>query len=164
MSDQPDLVAFATWVMSHWPDGDIDGGELQEAAHKHGLLRAESVSEPCGEDCGCVEYHGLTNGRFDRPITCFRRVPLEARVSGGRWLPIESAPRDGSDVLLWLPASGGALRGCWDDDRYAKKPRPFWTNDCDRLWGRTHTREHQPTHWMPLPPPPVSAPIAGAEQ
>jgi hypothetical protein len=74
----PDLVAFATRVMESWPWGDVDGGNLQEIAHACGLLREESVSVPCGEECACVEYHGLdaTGSFHGAPVTCYRRVPL----------------------------------------------------------------------------------------
>lgn len=59
------------------------------------------------------------------------------------WHPIETAPRDGTHILLWAPA--------WD------APSTGWTyandlwQDCPKghhLPGRT------PTHWMPLPFPP----------
>lgn len=68
------------------------------------------------------------------------------------WQPIETAPKDG-DVLLYCPRRG-VVRGRWDTSKYAKKPRPYWTNDRECLWGIAATRDDQPTHWMPLPSPP----------
>lgn len=65
------------------------------------------------------------------------------------WRPIESAPKD-QKILVW--ARGYHWVAGWDDDRYAKKPRPFW--DYSNLWGKTGCRETPPTHWMPLPDPP----------
>jgi len=72
------------------------------------------------------------------------------------WQPIETAPTDGTRVILMRPAAthlrGGVVIGRHDDDRHANKPRPFWsyegvqTMDC---------RRDQPTVWMPLPEPPV---------
>lgn len=59
----------------------------------------------------------------------------------GEWLPIESAPRDGTTVLLWAP--------------HWKTPETGWTygrddwQDC-----RKDTPTRPPTHWQPLPPPP----------
>lgn len=67
--------------------------------------------------------------------------------------PIETAPTDGTDMLLHTPARGW-VRGRWNDDKSAKKPRPYWTNQTEWLWGVTVTRADQPTHWLPLPPPP----------
>lgn len=68
------------------------------------------------------------------------------------WQPIETAPKD-IDVLL-LCKKRGCVRGRWNADMYAKKPRPYWTNDREYVWGIVETRKDQPTHWMPLPTPP----------
>lgn len=75
------------------------------------------------------------------------------------WQPIATAPKDGTRVLLWVtgPYRPGAIRGYWDPDRYAQKPRPFWTTDDERTTGKTARRMHQPTHWQPLPTPPSGA-------
>lgn len=69
------------------------------------------------------------------------------------WLPIESAPKDGTKVLLYCPHIG-VVRGSWQFNKYAKKPRPYWSNDWEAVAGAIATRADQPTHWMPLPPPP----------
>lgn len=73
------------------------------------------------------------------------------------WQPIETAPKD-KEILLFCPFRG-VVRGSWRRDEYAKKPRPYWTHDRERLWGIRGTREDQPTHWQPLPKPPL--PSAG---
>ena len=72
--DDPDAIAcelvalrgFARDIMACWPDGDVDGGHLQDVAVHHGLLRPETRTEPCGDACACVEYG-------DFPSTCYRR-------------------------------------------------------------------------------------------
>ena len=68
--------------------------------------------------------------------------PRESEQGGERlagWQPIETAPREELDlILLWngVQVTGGtAWEGGWAD----------WMHD----W-----IEPQPTHWMPLPPPP----------
>lgn len=59
------------------------------------------------------------------------------------WQPIESAPRDGTTVLLFAPG--------WD------APKTGWTygkdewQDCPYSVARA---DYAPTHWQPLPPPP----------
>jgi hypothetical protein len=68
------------------------------------------------------------------------------------WQPIETAPKD-QDVLLYCKARG-VVRGRWEDCYFARKPRPYWTNDREALFGVSGTRNDQPTHWMPLPPAP----------
>ncbi|TDQ63617.1 hypothetical protein ATL17_1624 [Maritalea mobilis] len=38
MIKKPDFEAFAKDVMEAWPEGDLEGFELQEKAIKHGLI------------------------------------------------------------------------------------------------------------------------------
>ena len=68
------LRAFAQDVMQCWPMGDLDGGELQDAAEKHGLLRPETRHEPCCEGCSCAEY--ALPVEFSDGVTCYRKTPL----------------------------------------------------------------------------------------
>ena len=65
------------------------------------------------------------------------------------WQPIETAPKD-REILLACPKRG-VVRGKWDDNRYAKHPRPYWSHDRERIWGTLACRRDQPTHWMELP-------------
>lgn len=68
------------------------------------------------------------------------------------WQPIETAPKDGTVILLM----GGAFHGLPFAGQYHQSelsPDEPWiclTADKRRLYG------HVPTHWMPLPTPPVS--------
>jgi hypothetical protein len=59
------------------------------------------------------------------------------------WLPIESAPKDNRDLILYFPylpnRKNGGLSPKVTIECY---PVPF---------------PRQPTHWMPLPPPPQAA-------
>lgn len=66
----------------------------------------------------------------------------------GPWLPIESAPKDGTLILVGTPFWYAACRsfnmGRW------------WTY-APPLYGERPTldgRAEDPTHWMPLPAPP----------
>lgn len=75
-----------------------------------------------------------------------------------QWRPIETAPKD-RRVMLYRPTHNNAWlltvsAGQYDDDRYAKKPRPYWGSDVERVWGVLACRDNPPTHWMPLPEPP----------
>lgn len=63
------------------------------------------------------------------------------------WRPIETAPRDGTEILVCM----------WDDHTMmvvnyeadpARPGHPWWTLD-----GQAYA-EGAPTHWMPLPAPP----------
>lgn len=68
------------------------------------------------------------------------------------WQPIETAPKD--EKILLARAGQWVDIGEWEDDRHAKKPRPYWTANREWWAGKMAMREQQPTHWMPLPPPP----------
>ena len=75
---------------------------------------------------------------------------LLAAREARRWRPVADAPRD-ADVLLWMTSYGGCVRiGRFDDDRYARRPRPFWRAWSDDI---STCRAGQPTHYMPLPEP-----------
>jgi hypothetical protein len=76
-------------------------------------------------------------------------------VTAAAWRPIETAPKDGTRVLVYATMRGAALGGhdrgkdygtwiviaAWEPD-YG-----FWVD------GSQCTPE--PTHWMPLPAPPA---------
>lgn len=64
------------------------------------------------------------------------------------WRPIETAPKDETDILLhwdYLKITGMAY---WCLER----------NDWYALEGDTNYYTKPPTHWMPLPPPPSTEP------
>jgi hypothetical protein len=62
------------------------------------------------------------------------------------WRPIETAPKDGTDILVYCGPASDPIWGiaCWDEGAW-------------RLWNDAEWRRHDwPTHWMPLPPLPES--------
>ncbi len=70
------LRAFATAIMMYWPDGDVDGGGLQEMAIKYGLLSLAdpAPTAPCAVDCMCAEYYGPDD--WHDGVECYRRTAL----------------------------------------------------------------------------------------
>lgn len=64
-----------------------------------------------------------------------------------KWQPIETAPKDGTEILLFIPAKNN------DKDRdfvvAMNAGRFCWENDLDQRCDFDQT-----THWMPLPTPP----------
>ena len=74
------------------------------------------------------------------------------------WRTIDSAPRDGSRIMLYIPRQSAYIPaktvvGLWD----VRDIQPYFTNDRERLDGVRITRKNQPTYWMPLPEPPSDA-------
>lgn len=98
---------------------------------------------------GCGLTFGGPDGyssRLDMVAAWNRRAaPPLARVAEVGWRSIESAPKDGTRVLV---VDGGAVGEAWFDSDYG------W------YWEHTHWTDAvgpgsiMPTHWMPLPSPP----------
>lgn len=67
------------------------------------------------------------------------------KVSNVNWKPIESAPKDGTFVLVWN--SNGINEVFWDEEE------EFWYHDVDgdEYWP---LRGDRPTLWTDLPPSP----------
>ena len=69
------LRAFAHAVMGGWPDvGGLDGFDLQMLGEKHGLLKKEVRTEPCGENCNCAD--GAIPSDWASGMECFRLTAL----------------------------------------------------------------------------------------
>jgi hypothetical protein len=71
------------------------------------------------------------------------------------WRPIDSAPRDGTEVLLLIGdvVHAGSWSGPSDGAIYARRPNAYdWFSMSD---GSTHC-DRFVTHWMPLPDPPAT--------
>lgn len=64
-----------------WPEGgDVDAGEFEELAVHHGLLKSETRTAPCAENCFCAEYHGdMAAG-----VICYRKVGWLAKAGEPR--------------------------------------------------------------------------------
>ena len=61
------------------------------------------------------------------------------------WQPIETAPRDGISILLAHDIFEYVVIGFWSE-----------TEDTE-MWAGTGYDGAFPTHWMPLPAPPLTA-------
>jgi hypothetical protein len=72
------------------------------------------------------------------------------------WQPIETAPKDGTEVLVWNGGNDGFYTtpgqmgvAYWGRQGFPERKRAWCASDCcDGV--TTYT----PTHWMPLPAPP----------
>lgn len=75
---EPDIRAFTQWVINESRDClDLNGGDLQEAAVRCGVLIEHEVYESCGEGCVCDEVG-------DWPLYCYRLHPSLAEPPAGR--------------------------------------------------------------------------------
>lgn len=82
------------------------------------------------------------------PTRCLHKKPFTP-VPEGQWQDIETAPKDGTKVLLLWPSYAGnkAIIGKYDERE-------------DHHWlpgnGSFFTIKSPPTHWMPLPQAPAT--------
>lgn len=71
------------------------------------------------------------------------------------WMPIESAPKDGALVDLWIAPrdefTGADLISCRVANAFYEHGR--WCHTASRIDLRVW---HNPTHWQPLPGAPVA--------
>lgn len=75
-----------------------------------------------------------------------------------KWQPIETAPIDGTHVLIFCPSyreddgdPSGIFEGVFFPDEewcYVPDPKDKRGSFCDLMW--------EPTHWMPLPNAPTA--------
>lgn len=87
------------------------------------------------------------------------RLLSEASPSpASEWQPIESAPKDGTRIVVW---NGAAHFARWSDDCHMGQfeKAPGWQvfeceDDTFYAWGLSAS---EVTHWMPLPQPPLPA-------
>lgn len=68
------------------------------------------------------------------------------------WQPIETAPKDGTRVILWCCPKASIRRGFAEICRWGQH------DDWGKVWLRHNGKEivgpDVATHWMPLPDPP----------
>lgn len=77
-----------------------------------------------------------------RPVA-FHALAWQASASRSEWKPIETAPRDGTRILLSCPEEMDAGHHWTSAD--GKRSRWVWNG-----WPK-----YEPTKWMPLPQPPL---------
>lgn len=70
------------------------------------------------------------------------------------WQPIETAPKDGTQILLFCPKFGVPVRlGYWVDTKHYNNGKLTYSS---ARWfvGGFVSGDPEPTQWMPLPNPP----------
>ena len=66
------------------------------------------------------------------------------------WRRIESAPKDGTDIIVYRPHAV-------ENENVPKVGVDYWSKRLGNCWAKSNDSK-QPTHWMPLPTPPEETP------
>ena len=67
-----------------------------------------------------------------------------------QWHPIETAPRDGSYIILYRPSNDGRHKDAVREGKYHR----YGMSDTWRVRSGGVWDIDAPTHWMPMPQPP----------
>lgn len=73
--------------------------------------------------------------------------------SGRKWCSMDSAPKDGSRVELWIPYTSDTEKTCADKGHWDAKaiwPYPPRAKGCWRFDGEDGCFDIQPIKWRPL--------------
>jgi len=116
------------------------------------------------------EVVGMDHAENEIAIRGERIAQLEERIrtleAEREWQPIETAPKDGTQIILAELDGGGEVKhidvGCWDliDEGWESDIRPYhgWTSNS---WP---FNDEGPNHWIPLPSPPDAARKGATEE
>ena len=110
----------------------------------------ERLVDRINDELFCGALKGETKSRLLAALS--NTTPyLSGDVKG--WLPIETAPKDGTRIML------GYFPDYMDGKQQGGHPQIAWWNDTKNLWcsglGFLKAKgAFSPTHWMPLPEPP----------
>ncbi|CAB4139132.1 Domain of unknown function DUF551 [uncultured Caudovirales phage] len=177
MDEQQERSAFERWYEGHCLPGEADWfrrdpDEPDEYKHGHTseawagwqARAALAANVPAGFVLVPVEpTPGMVDsGReFDHPKNVWAAMLAAAPVAvASPWMPIETAPKDGSLLLLWERYEAEPFIGHWVSSAYGGKwaaSRTHYDTDgnacvIDRFYSEGVT------HWQPLPPAPEMKP------
>jgi hypothetical protein len=96
-------------------------------------------------------------GQESRQQTDKDKDRAEAILKLADWQSIDTAPKDGTTIDLWV--NGDRAANCFwflgwepiDED-----DKPHWRQRYSEAPGSSEPLDAEPTHWMPLPPAPIA--------
>jgi len=135
--------------------------------------------DPLAEALRQLAYAGTSKKTWSEEAQVLRAILARhglavVSVEEIAWQPIETAPKDGTDIVLYAPSvmfndalmEARVTVGRWTTDEECRTQigdcggecrcpeyeycDPYWLS-----WDGGFTAEHPPTHWRPLPAPPA---------
>lgn len=169
------MAGISTAALGYWKDGDsihpdYDTIALRDVAKlyaKYDALYKAAEAAPQAADTDKVREEimdiqpttsnvDFRNGHYEACVAAAKIVANMAAQAPVRevpgWLPIETAPKDGSEVLLWLPAPYKRIAKVRWFDLWENWQEGEFPSDQDEYCG---IGCQLPTHYMPLPAAPV---------
>ena len=114
------------------------------------------------EDAGFT-HRELNNERIRKAALHLMEIGRRTTPDREAWQPIETAPKDGTQLLLsngadveqgwWMHDEGGIIEHRDMDGRYTGQTE---SDGFIGWWDVSGCMEPEPTHWMPLPTVPTS--------
>lgn len=161
--------SFAAWILTRFHKASSMSRSVYAAILA--ATRADAADFVVGEvlapcEAGPRQFqHVADDAGFEMYARwAFRRCAdqLDAALAASGWQPIATAPKDAPALLLLAGQTNRALPpvidiGRWiDGDPHTRGVRTesMWRY---RRSNPGYDKEHQPTHWMPLPAPPEAA-------
>jgi hypothetical protein len=102
----------------------------------------------------------MTSNSYVDPVAVDLCIEAASLIPQG-WRPIETAPKDGTEIDIWaIPDGGGEPRRYIDvswrtEETTAAGAISFW-QQYSRIRGKHCWVHARPTHWMPSPAAPVA--------
>lgn len=93
----------------------------------------------------CEEFERLTN----------EIANLRSQFANSEWKPIETAPKDGTKVLVYDESYGLPQKAWFGKDHFKEEYEGWLFGDGDDYSCGLYFTPIEPTHWMPLPKPPT---------
>lgn len=153
----------------------VVGGELREKVARiideHAFTVWQRMHDYCIRQGDQPEEANATADRFHKAAIetalakASKILSLPGIAAGEGWRPIETAPKDGTDVLIWNAEGHEIAQWYPKEEDGSDQPGhdEGWIGTYafpGRSWGLRLRSEPQgqPTHWMPLPQPPSPIP------
>jgi len=162
LANDADMHA-AGWVELDRIWGKVEQIRAKQAAKpKHSQLPESSiaatsaaegeVSEAFMKLCEALSIPATAGAWLEANRILARATKAEAANARFQWQPIETAPRDGSYILVCqLGRSEPSVTICCFDDEWGNDG---WWLCCDGKNPEIPLRGPEPSHWMPYPEPP----------
>jgi hypothetical protein len=111
-------------------------------------IRKQAETLP-GSDLPRLMFQGLIESLAELMVESACEIECLRNVAQSAWQPIETAPTDGTSVLI-----GESDRGSCGEAYFEKEERRwYWANTAPHDY--PEPREPFPTHWMPMPQAPA---------